>query len=131
MRAETDAALARYRAVWKSAQVHEAGKVPASPVTPYASVSVSAGGAGNYNNAAQHGSRSYRIVAQIVGKSVTEVALAVEGAEAAYLDQRLTIADLDTTPCLNPIATDPYRDPDAGGLLTCTLVYTFNTYPTE
>lgn len=131
MKAEVDAALARYRAVWKSAQVHEAGKVPGSPLTPYASLSVSAGGAGNYNLAAEHGSRSYRIVVQVVGKAVTEVALAVEGAEAAFLDHRLQVDDLTCTPAQNPIATDPRRDPDAGGLLTCTLVYTFNTTPQE
>ena len=131
MKAETDAALARYRAVWKSAQVYEVGKVPASPVYPYASLSVSAAGAENYSLAAEHGSRAYRIVVQIVGKAITEVALAVEGAELAFLDHRLVVAGLTCTPALNPIATDPYRDPDAGGLLTCTLVYSFNAYPTE
>lgn len=130
MKAETDAALARYRAVWKSAQVHEVGKVPGSPVTPYASLSVSAGGAENYSLAAEHGSRSYRIVVQVVGKAVTEVALAVEGAEEAFLDHRLVVTGLDCTPAENPIATDPFRDPDAGGLLTCTLVYTFTATTT-
>lgn len=131
MKAETDAALARYRTVWKSAQVHEVGKVPATPVTPYAALSVSAGGGADYNLAAQHGSKAYRIVALVVGKSITEIALAVEGAEDAFLDHSLIVSGMRCTPALNPIATDPYRDPDAGGLLTCTLVYTFNAFPTS
>lgn len=131
MKAENDAALARYKAVWQTNQVHEPNKVPASPVKPYAVLSVSAGGAGNYNLAAQNGSRSYRIVIQVFGRTITEVGLAVAGAEEAFLDQSLPADGFDTTPALNPIATDPQRDPDDDGLLTCTLVYTFNAYPTE
>lgn len=129
MKAENDAALAAFEAAWKPAQVHLIGAVPTSPVTPYAAISVSSGSAENYRLHGEHGSRSYRIVVQAVGKSVSEIGFPVDGADAAFLDKRLTIAGYDTTPAQAEVSSPIIRDPDAGGLLSCTLTYTFTAYP--
>lgn len=130
MKAENDAALARLEAVWNPAQVHAIGAVPVSPVTPYAAVSVSSGSAENYRLCGAHGSRSYRIVVQAVGKSISEIGNPIEAADTAFLDTKLAIAGFDTTPAQVEVSSPIIRDPDAGGLLSCTLTYTFAAYPT-
>lgn len=129
MKAQQAAAVAALEATWNAAQVHDVGSVPASPTTPYAVVSVDSGTPGNYR-AAQHGSKAYRIAVQCFGKDVSEVGFAVEKAESAFLDKRLTITGYDATPCATEVSSPIYRDPDAGVLLLSTLTFTFSAYPT-
>lgn len=131
MLTEDEAALEMLRAAYKPAQVHEQGKVPASPVTPYAVVSVSAGATGNYRLSGQHGSRGYRVAVQCFGKTKGELGRVVDAAEAAFLDRRIDLDGFDTSPCMTEVATPVVRDPDGGGSLYCLLTFTFNAYPTE
>ena len=124
------AAVAAAEAAWVPERVHEVGKVPASPATPYSVVSVSSGSADNYGLCGAHGSRGYRIIVQAVGASANEVGMAVENADEAFLDKRLTVAGYDTTPATAEVASPIIRDPDGGALLSVTLTYTFHAYPT-
>lgn len=124
------AAIAAARAAWITERVHEVGKVPATPATPYLVMSVSTGSAENYSLAAEHGSRSYRVVVQAIGASDGEVGFAVDKAESAFLDNRLTVAGFDTTPCAPEVSSQIIRDPDGGALLSMTLTYTFTATQT-
>ena len=129
MREFNAAALAALEAVIPAARVHRVGEVPAEPVTGYAVVSVSSGSAENYRNCGEHGSRSYRIVVQAIGKTIDEVAWVVDKADAAFLDKRLALTGYDTTPAAAEVASPVIRDPDAGAYLSVTLTYTFTAYP--
>lgn len=132
MRAFAAAALAAYEAAWTPERVHRAGEVPTPPPPgAYGVLSVSSGSAENYRACGAHGSRSYRIVVQAVGKDVDEVGFAVDKADAAFLDKRLTVAGYDTTPARPEVSSPIIRDPDGGVLLSATLTYTFTAYPTE
>ena len=131
MDAFQDAAVAAAVAAWRVEQVHEVGKVPATPQMPYLVMSVSSGSVENYLLSADHGSRSYRIVAQAVGKTASEVAFAVEKVDEAYLDKSLTVAGFDCSPCRPEVSSPVIRDPDGGSLLSATVTYTFTAYPTE
>lgn len=128
-----DAVLTTTRAVWTvtPTRVHQVGSVPPGPATPYLVLSVSSGSAENYRMSADHGSRSYRIVAQAVGADADEVSFAVTKLDLALLDKRLTVAGFDCSPCQPEVSSPVIRDPDGGGFLTCTLTYTFTAYPTE
>jgi hypothetical protein len=133
VKAENAAALAAARAAWNltPTQVHPAGGVPASPPTPYLVLSVTSGAPGNYR-ARSHGSKKHYIVVQAVGKTIDEVAFAVDKADAAFEDKALTVAGFDCTESNGEdrTASTVIRDPDAGGLLTCTVLYPFYAYPT-
>lgn len=129
MLAEDQAALDMLRAAYKPAQIHEQGKVPLSPVTPYAIPSVSSGASGTYRNSGQHSSKSYRIAVQCIGKTKSEIAKVVDATDVAFLDQQVAIAGFDTTPCRAEITANVTRDPDGGGLLYCLLTYTFTAFP--
>ena len=126
------AALATMRAAYKPAQVHEANKVPVSPTTPYAVVSVSSGAPGNAR-AGQWGSKSYRVVIQCFGKTMGELVAPCEAANAAFLNKSLQVEGWDVGPP-HPeevVSSQPIRDPDGGTLLACTLIYPLHAYPTE
>lgn len=133
MKAENVAALAAARAAWNVTppQTHPAGGVPTSPTTPYNVISVTSGAPGNYR-ARFHGSKKHYIVVQSVGKTVDEVAFAVDKADAAFEDKALVVAGFDCTEAggEDRTASTVIRDPDAGGLLTCTVLYPFTAYPT-
>lgn len=131
MLAEDQAALGMLRAAYKPAQIHEQGKVPADPTTPYAIPSVSSGAAGNYRLSAQHGSKSYRIAVQCIGKTKSEIGKVIDATESAFLDQCVPIEGFDTTPCEGEISANVTRDPDGGGLLYCLLTFTFHSFPKE
>lgn len=132
MEAENAAALGAARAAWNVTQVHELGGVPPTPVTPYLAVSVTSGAPGNYR-ARFHGSSKHYIVVQAVGKNLSEVAFAVDKADAAFQDKALVVAGFDCTESggEDRTASTVIRDPDAGGLLTCTVLYPFTAFPTS
>lgn len=133
MKAEADAALAAMRAAWKPLQVHEVGKVPASPVTPYAVVTASTGSPGNGNLAGQWGSKTYRVVVQAFGRTLSEIAAPVEAADVAFLNTPLIVVGQKMTPPdpADVVSSQIIRDPDGGGLLACTVIYPITAYPTE
>lgn len=128
-----DAAVARAAAVWPQGRVYALGDVPELPGTPYVVLSVTSGAPGNYRLNVEHGSKGYRIVVQAVGKTLHEVAFAVDKVDAAFEDQRLVVAGFDTTPAAGDerVSSPVIRDADAGGLLTCTVLYPFTAYPEE
>ena len=123
------AALPAGRAAWNAQQVHEVGKVPGSPTTPYNVLSVTAPGDTNPRRGGRSGSQSAWVVVQAVGKTAGEVGFAVDKADAAFLGKRLTVAGRDTRPSIRNEPSTVIRDPDAGGLLTCTLIYRFTLTP--
>lgn len=122
MRELSTAALSAAETAWNTGQVHKLGEVPASPVTPYLVVSVGSGSGENYTlDEEDPGTRTHRLAAQAVGRDAAEVEFAVEKADLAFIGVRL---DASCTPC-HPEASSPIiRDPDGGGLLTCTVTYT-------
>jgi hypothetical protein len=122
MRELSAAAIARVQVVWTQGRVYEVGSVPATPVTPYLMLSVGSGSGENYTlDEELPGTRSHRLAVQAVGKTADEVEFAVEKADAAFLGTRL---DADCTPLHPEVSSPIFRDPDAGGLLTCTVTYT-------
>ena len=121
----TAEAVSTAEAVWNANQVHEVGGVPGSPLTPYLALSVTAPGDTNYRAGGRSGSRSGWVVAQAVGKTAGEVEFAIAKADAAFLGKRLN----GSTPAVRDSPSTLIRDPDAGGLLTCTLVYRFTFTP--
>lgn len=132
MKAIHAAALARAEAVWNATQVHEIGGVPASPVTPYLALSVTGPGPGGSarSGGSNGGAAVHRTVVQAVGRTAGEVAFAVEKATAAFVGHRLVVAGKRTTaPRDAEVASPVIRDPDAGGLLTCTLTFPFAVTP--
>lgn len=129
MQAENDAARTALEAVWTADRVHEPGAVPDTPATPYAVVSVPAPGDTNYRNGGRGGSQSSRIVAQVVGANLSEVAFAVDKCDTAYLGQRLPVTGVNVSAARREVQSPVIRDPDTGGLLTCTLTYTFTSTP--
>lgn len=132
MKALQVAAVARAEAVWNAAQVHEIGGVPDSPTTPYLAVSVTGPGPGGSarSGGSNGGSAMHRTVVQAVGRTAGEVAFAVEKATAAFVGHRLTVAGSRCTAPRDPeVASPVIRDPDAGGLLTCTLTFPFAVTP--
>lgn len=131
MLVENEAALEMLRAAYKPAQIHEQGKVPLSPVTPYAIPSVSSGAESNRRGDAKAGSRGYRVSVQCVGESISEISKVVDASDAAFLGNRIPVAGFDTTPCVTEVATPITRDPDGGGLLYCLLTFTFVAFPKE
>lgn len=123
MKALNDAALSRAQAFWNANQVHKAGSVPASPVTPYLVISVGSGSGESYTlEETGPGTRSHRLVAQAIGRTLDELGFAVDKADGAFVGVRLTEA---TTTCRPEVSSPVFRDPDAGALLVCTLTYTF------
>jgi len=132
MKAFNTAAIAAQQAAWTQGRVYKLGEVPASPVTPYLVESVTAGAPGNYR-ARFHGSKKHYIVVQAVGKTYDEVAFAVEKADAAFEDKALVVSGFDCTESdgEDRTASTVIRDPDAGVLLTCTVLYPFTAYPTS
>lgn len=131
MKAFNTAAVAAAEAAWNTAQVHKLGEVPANPTTPHLIVSVTSGDPGNYR-ARFHGSKSHSVVAQAVGRNFDEVAFAVEKADAAFEDEALVVAGFDCTEAggEDRVSSTVIRDPDGGGLLTCTVLYPFTAFPT-
>ena len=131
MKAFNDAAIAAAAAAWNTTQVHKINEVGSTPVTPYLVLSVTSGAPGNYR-ARFHGSSKHYIVVQAVGKNVSEVAFAVDKADVAFQDKALVVAGFDCTESggEDRTASTVIRDPDAGGLLTCTVLYPFTAYPT-
>jgi hypothetical protein len=125
----TGIAVTAAEAVWNANQVHAAGEVPGSPVTPYLALSVTAPGDTNYRAGGRGGSQSAWTVVQAVGKTANEVDFAVTKADAAFLGKRLTVTGKKATPARRDAPSTIIRDPDAGGLLTCTLVYRFTLNP--
>lgn len=115
---------------WRPDRVHKIGDVPKNPATPYLAVSVSSGLADNRRNGGGYGSKSYRVTAMAVGRNADEVAYAADKAEAAFLERSIPAPDHDTTPAESEVSSPIIRDPDAGGLLSVTLTYTFHAYPT-
>lgn len=129
MRTLAAAATAAAEAAWNADQVHEVGEVPDKPTFPYLVLSVTAPGDSNPRLGARSGSQYGWIVGQAVGRTQSEVAFAVEKADAAFLGKKLDVADLNTRPATRREPSTITRDPDAGGLLTCTLIYRFTTTP--
>lgn len=127
----TDAAVTRAEAVWNANQVHELGKVPSTPVTPYMVLSVSGGAAAAQRSDGTHGAKAHRIVVQCVGKTAYEVGTALDKADAAFADHALVIDGYDTTRAIAELEANITRDPDGGALLTVTQTYSFTAYPTE
>lgn len=116
-------AVTQAETAWNANQVHPTGGVPASPVTPYLVLSVTAPGDTNPRAGGRSGSRAAWVVVQAVGRTADEVDFAVSKADAAFLGKRLN----GSTPALRDVPSPLLRDPDAGGQLTCTLVYRFTT----
>lgn len=130
MLTEDEAALEMLRAAYKPAQVHEQGRVPPRPVTPYAIPSVSSGPTANYRGG-EHGSRGYRLAVQCFGESKGELGRIVDAVESTFLDRQVPIPGFDTTPCQAEVSTPVIRDPDGGGLLYSLLTFTFHAFPEE
>lgn len=124
-----EAALAAGEAAWNASQVHQTGSVPPSPLTPYNVLSVTAPGDTNARIGGRGGSQSAWVVVQAVGKDLGEVMFAVGKADAAFLGKRLTATGVRCSPTTRSDPSPVVRDPDAGGLVSCTLVYRFTTSP--
>ena len=124
MKAQNDAAIAAAIAAWPGGQTYRVGEVPKLPATPYNVVSVDAGSPSNYRHGSRSTSRTWRIVVQSVGDTFNEAAFAVEKAEAAFLDQRISAG---TTPARREIAGSIQRDPDGGVLMYALNTYTYTT----
>lgn len=122
----TTTAVTAAETAWNTNQVHEVGSVPSSPLTPYLVLSVTTPGDTNYRVGGRGGSQAAWTVVQAVGKNMSELDFAVAKADAAFLGVRLTTA---ATPARRDDPSTAIRDPDAGGLLTCTLVYRFAINP--
>lgn len=130
MKAETDAAVAAAKAAWPQGRTYRVGEVPPSPVTPYNVVSVDSGLARNYRRASRASSRHHRLSVQSVGATVGETQFAVEKAQTAFLDKRLTLAGHTATPCREETSADVQRDPDGGVMFYALQTFTFTTSPT-
>lgn len=106
-------------------RVYKRREVPASPTYPYAVLTVTLGRGDTYTLEAEHGVRWGRITAQTFGRTDDGADQTAEGVTQALLDQRLTVAGWDVTPCvmeLDPAETD---DPDDSGVVGRTLTLTF------
>lgn len=125
------AALAHARSVWTDSGVWEPNDVPPSPTTPYLLVSVDGGRDEVFRSSGDAGSDGHRLVVMAVGRVMDELGFAVDKARAAFRGYSLEVAGLDCTPCVTESSGSVVDDPDAGGLLSLTLIYTFNAYPTE
>jgi hypothetical protein len=123
----TTVAIAAAEAVWNADQVHETGSVPTNPVTPYLVLSATAPGDTNYRAGGRSGSQAAWIVVQAVGDDAGEVEFAIDKADAAFLGKRLAVPGRKSTKALRDTPSPLVRDPDAGGLVSCTLVYRFTT----
>lgn len=102
-------------------RVYELGKVPASPVYPYAAVSLSSP---NALGRTLDGSAwtDLRFVVQMFGRSQGSVIALAEKFDAIFDGQIL--ADFPDEPMSwREIGTGPYRDPDSGGVLS--IVHTY------
>lgn len=129
MREFQAAVVAAAEAAWNASQIYEVGAVPTSPVTPYSVVGVSSGAMITRRLSTEAAGSGYRIAVQAVGKNASEVGFAVEKADSAFADTRLSVTGFDCSPCLVEVSSPIIRDPDGGGFLTCTLTYTFTAYP--
>jgi len=124
MRTQNDAALAAATAAWSTGHTYRTGEVPTNPATPYNIVSVDAGLPSNYRHGSRSTSRAWRIVVQSVGDTFNEAAFAVEKADAAFLDQRISAG---ATPARREIAGSIQRDPDGGVLMYALTTYAYAT----
>lgn len=129
MEALQAAAVARAEAVWVASSVHEPNAVGTLPPTPYLVVSVDAGREEGRMLCGDASSDAHRLVAMAVGKDMTELTFAVDKAKAAFRGHRFTVTGYDVTPNVGESSGPVTRDPDAGGQLSLTLVYTFNATP--
>jgi hypothetical protein len=121
----------RLKAVWTASRVYPIGGVPGSPATPYAALGVDSPAYTNGNLAAQAGGRRHTIAVQVVGANKAEVDFGAEKVAAAFLEHSLSVAGFDCAPP-NPedvVSSPVIRDPDAGGVLVCTVLYPFTAYP--
>ena len=124
MKAQNDAAITAATTAWPQGHTYRVGEVPDNPATPYNVVSVDSGVSRNYRTASRSTSAQRRIVVQSVGATYNEAAFAVEKADAAFLDKRLTAG---ATPARREIAGNVQRDPDGGVLMYALNTYTYTT----
>ena len=122
MKALNDAAVAALEAIWAPGRVYRIGELDGIPATPYAVVGVDSGAKRNYRAGSRATSQAHRLTVQVVGASYNEAAFAVEKADAAFLDKRITA---DCTPCRRGVGTSIDRDPDGGALMYGLSTYTF------
>lgn len=105
-------------------RVYKVGAVPASPVAPYAVVSLSTG----TPTSARSDGRSVGLVRSIIvqnfGPSWEAVTHMARYADAAFKDQPLTEFPGDPY-CTRTLATDVIRDPDGEVLLYVLHTYRF------
>lgn len=126
MTAFTDAAVAKIKAVrTPSPRVYEPNKVPASPQTPYAVVYALGDRGDSYTLDSTYGVRFYRVVAQSFGTSEGDAGAYDEYVTAALLDESLSVAGYDCTPCRIEVGSALVRDPDTGGAVGITSTFTF------
>lgn len=107
------------------ARLYPLGSVPATPTYPYGVYSGSIGRGDGYSLDATYGVRYGLIVVQTFGKVGAAAEDWMDRVTAALLDQTLTIAGLDASPCqleLDPVMT---RDPDDAGVVGLTASFTF------
>lgn len=126
MKAVADAALARLKATWKSAQVHSAGEVPAPPVTPYVVIYIDSGRDELQLNDGTSGLDVYRLMPMAVGASRDECDRAVDAVKAAFANYRISVAGYGSTPCHLDTSGNYVIDVNGGGPVSKTLFYTFN-----
>jgi hypothetical protein len=106
-------------------RLYPLGSVPVTPTYPYGVYSGAMGRGDGYSLDATYGLRSGRVVVQTFGKTAAAAEDWMDRVTAALLDQTLTIAGYDASPCLlelDPVAT---RDPDDTGVIGMTASFTF------
>jgi hypothetical protein len=121
--------LAAFRAALtaQGVTVYAAGKVPASPSYPYLVTFASTPTPADYSHAATSAAKQWRIATMYVATSEDSGLWLAEKAEAALLDQRLTIAGLSCSRIKRQPGPPFRRDPDAEGVVVATDVWSFVT----
>ena len=108
------------------ARAYDEGAVPATPVYPYQTRSVSPDRAGGYTLDSNHGYRMFRIVVRSFGRTVTS-ALAEDAKVRTELeDKRLAVTGWSCDPCRVELGSAVTRDPDDNGVMSVVTTYTFN-----
>lgn len=106
-------------------RLYPLGSVPATPTYPYGVYSGSMGRGDGYSLDAIYGIRYGRIVVQTFGKVAAAAEDHMDKVVAALLDQTLTIAGFDPSPCLLELDPVMTRDPDDMGVVGLTASFTF------
>jgi len=115
---------------WPQGRVYAPGKVPASPIYPYVVMYSDDGRDDTVLNDGTAGTDATRLMPMAVAETEDELDRATAAIKRGLRGVRLAVAGYDTTPTSLESSGGVVRDPDADGLLSKTLFFTFHTSPT-